>query len=976
MTSDRWLRVQDIFAEAADLPSVERALFLDRQCAGDRDLRAEVDSLFAYDTREQRPLEAVVGCVAASLLAAESMIGKRIGAYRLERHLGTGGMGTVYLAVRDDAQFDQKVAIKVVRDGLNSRSVVERFRYERRILAQLDHPYIAKLLDGGTSPEGLPYFVMEYVEGTPIHRYCAAHRFSVAEKCTLFTKVCEAVSYAHRNLVIHRDLKPSNIMVSEDGTPKLLDFGIAKLLSPDTTDAPLTRTGMAPLPMTPDYASPEQVMGGPFNTTTDVYSLGTVLYELLTGARPHHIAQLTPLALERAICVDEARRASLVAPAELRRELAGDLDTILAMALRKEPQRRYQSAADFREDLLRYLKGLPVAARDDTLFYRTRKFVRRHHVGVFATAVILVALAGGVISTDHERKVAEAEKRAALAQRATADRERARAQSAQAEASSQRDAAFAARQRAEAESQEAGVQRARAQERLEEILGIADKTLLSIEESLEKVPGATEARKTMVQETIAYLDRVAVNAGDDLNTIHILLDAYTAMGDVQGYPYRPNLGDYAGALASYRKAESFLGKLQQRMPNNSDILEAAVGVYQRIGETMGEMGNRTDALPYLHKAMAAAERAHSMHPDVRHTTIQVALMHHSLAIFLMKTDVPAGASHAQAEQAMYSKLVEQDPKDIDTVNSLASSYLMMSQAVAYQGNLQESVEYIRKAAKVREDLTAQFPDNVVLARNLLVTYGRLADALGGPYLAKNLGDSAQAIVYYRKTLAIAERLAVADPNDRLARNDLATVLMRLGMALERPDQINESVGSLRRSEELLKPLIAADPASPRERRSLSMVYEYLGHRLEAQGRPDDALAMYWASAGHCEVLLAKPPPSATEQAQLMADHQALALLLASMGHRAEALQSAEKSVALAEALAAGRSGSRFAPASYEAAGQAYATLARSGGGSADWGRAREWFAKSRDAWKKLQEPAGDVARVESRLAECERELAR
>jgi len=986
MTSERWQRVQELFAEAAELSSAERHRFLDSRCGGDRELRAEVDSLFAFDSGEEGlPLAEVVRDATAAMIAAESMLGKRIGPYRLARHLGTGGMGTVYLGVRDDAQFEQQVAIKVVRAGLSTFSVVERFHRERRILAQLDHPFIARLLDGGTSADGLPYLVMEYVEGTPIHRYCAAHRFTIAEKCALFVKVCEAVSYAHRNLVIHRDLKPGNIMVAEDGTPKLLDFGIAMLLTPDSGDVRLTRTGLAALPLTPDYASPEQVMGGPFNTATDVYSLGAVLYELLCGTRPHRITSVTPLALERAICLAEVPKPSAAAP-KLRRDLAGDLDNILLMALRKEPQRRYQSAAEFREDLQRYLKGLPVTAREDTLLYRSGKFARRHRVGVATAAFAFLSLAAGLIAANHERNVAQEQFRIAEKHRQAADRERARAEAAQAEAASQRDAAVLAQRRAEAESQEADIQRQNAHDRLDEILNVADSTLFSIEDTLEKVPGAVEARKKLVQATLAYLDRVAAKAGDDRHTFQILEGSYVVMGDVQGYPYRPNLGDFRGAIDSYRKAAGFLARLQRQTPDDPDVLEAAVGLYQRLGETLGEIGKSAEALEDLQTGMSAADHLLAIYPKPEKSRLHVALMHHSLALFLMKTDVRSATVHAKAEQALYSQIVEANPKNVEAVNSLASSYLMMAQAEAFEGHLEEGVEYLRKAAKVREDLTAQFPEDVLIARNLLITYGRLGDNTGGPYLLRNLGDSAQAIVYYRKAVAIAERLAAVDPRDRLAKNDLATALMRLGITLDGPGQWDDSLAILRRSETLFEEMLpTADPGSTRERRPLSMVYEYLGHRLEAQGKPAEALPAYRRSVEISDALLARTPASPPDEYQLLCDHKALALLLASLGRRDEALQSAGRSVAMAEALASSKPVNnlnfRHPPSTYETTGQVYAALARSGGGSADWTQARAWFARSRDAWGKLRgNPAlppvdQDLARLDAKIAECERELS-
>jgi serine/threonine protein kinase/Flp pilus assembly protein TadD len=369
---------------------------------------------------------------------------RRIGPYRVLRELGHGGMGTVYLAARDDDQFQKTVAIKVVR-GLDSAEVVRHFRRERQILAGLEHPNVARLLDGGTTDDGLPYLVMQHVEGQPIDRFCDERRLTVRERLQLFQGVCAAVEHAHRNLVVHRDIKPANILVTAEGVPKLLDFGIAKLLNPEIAGQVPTGTGLS---MTPDYASPEQARGGPITTATDVYSLGVVLYELLTGHRPYRLKSREPLEVLKAICEEEPEKPSTAVtredraqlpggaarpttaeavsrtregtPDRLRRRLRGDLDNIVMMALRKEPQRRYGSVEALSEDLRRYLEGLPVKAHKATAWYRTSKFLRRHAFGVAAAAAVLVLSLGfavtmAVLEGRVARERDRAEKQAARA---------------------------------------------------------------------------------------------------------------------------------------------------------------------------------------------------------------------------------------------------------------------------------------------------------------------------------------------------------------------------------------------------------------------------------------------------------------------------------------------------------------------------------------------------------------------------------
>jgi tetratricopeptide (TPR) repeat protein/tRNA A-37 threonylcarbamoyl transferase component Bud32 len=422
MNAERWQRIEELFRTVVECPADEREVYLTRVCGADEGLRQEVLSLLARDTAEDFLL-APIANVALSLTdeTPDDLTGTRIGPYRLTRLVGHGGMGAVYEALRDDAEFQQKVAIKLIKRGMDSAFVRERFLRERQILASLDHPHIARLLDGGTTAGGQPYFVMEFVAGQPITEYCRHLELSLNEKLKLFRDVCAAVQHAHQKLVIHRDLKPANILVTEEGTPKLLDFGIAKLLSPDP-GAAATRTEMAVRLMTPEYASPEQVRGNAMTTTTDVYSLGVVLYELLAERRPYQFETYSPVEIERAICDTEAPRPSEAAhqhpalaggantPAKLSRLLSGDLDNIVLMAMRKEADRRYQSVEQFSEDLRRYLSGLPITARPVTFGYRAGKFMRRHRAAVAAAVLVAFSLLGGIIATTYSARQARAER--------------------------------------------------------------------------------------------------------------------------------------------------------------------------------------------------------------------------------------------------------------------------------------------------------------------------------------------------------------------------------------------------------------------------------------------------------------------------------------------------------------------------------------------------------------------------------------
>jgi len=440
MSERRSPRAGDLFADALEIPAAERGAWLDSRCRGDAALRREVESLLnahaaagdflaAHALDEDRDEPAGGAAVRLEDLdhEADDLTGHRVGAYRLLRPIGSGGMSRVWLGERVAGDFEQTVAVKVIMRGMASDHVLRRFRQERRVLAGLEHPHIARLIDGGSTADGRPYLVMEYVDGRPIDAYCRDERLDLAARLKLFRTVCEAVRHAHGRLVVHRDLKPSNILVTADGRVKLLDFGIAKVLrsEDDETGADLTLAQQRLL--TPRYASPEQIRGEAVTTATDVYSLGVLLYELLTEHPPYDLPSTSARAAERVICETEPRRPSLVAPERenLKHALAGDLDTIVLKALHKDPRRRYESVEQFAEDLRRYDEGLPVLARPDTARYRAGKFVRRNLPAVVAGGLVVLALAGAtIVSTAHsmrsERARAEAETQRRTAARVSA----------------------------------------------------------------------------------------------------------------------------------------------------------------------------------------------------------------------------------------------------------------------------------------------------------------------------------------------------------------------------------------------------------------------------------------------------------------------------------------------------------------------------------------------------------------------------
>ncbi len=411
--SETAARIADIVEAALELERSEWPSFLDRECSGDPALRAEVESLLGYREQAAEFIEGAAIQANAEFFANEDSVlepGQLVAQNQILSQIGAGGMGEVYLA--EDLSLGRKVVLKLVKHGLGGRELIRHFHQEERILAGLTHPNIARLYGAAVTDDGVPYFVMEYVEGERLDEFCTLRQLPVADRLQLFRKICAAVAYAHQHLVIHRDLKPANIWVTPEGEPKLLDFGIAKLLDPGD-DIPAEQTITLLGMMTPEYASPEQVRGETMTTASDVYSLGVILYELLVGQKPYRLTSRQPAAIARAITEEVPPRPSTAVASNQQpaiknqKSLRGDLDNIVLMAIRKEPERRYASVAFFAEDIRRHLEGRPVIARKDTLRYRSAKFVARNKFGVAAAGVVLATLLGGIVTTQWEAERAE-----------------------------------------------------------------------------------------------------------------------------------------------------------------------------------------------------------------------------------------------------------------------------------------------------------------------------------------------------------------------------------------------------------------------------------------------------------------------------------------------------------------------------------------------------------------------------------------
>jgi serine/threonine protein kinase len=922
MTQERWQVIEELFHAALDLPESERQRYLDESCGRDAALRAEVDSLLSSDRQSTDP-ETPTGFSpiaervrrAAVLVAYPPREGDRIGHYRVIQEIGHGGMGLVYRATRADQEFQMQVAIKVAKTGMDTATILERFRHERQILASLDHRYVAKLLDGGTTTDGLPYFVMEYVEGQPIHRYARAKNLSLRDRLVLFRGVLEAVAYAHQNLVVHLDLKPSNILIAADGTPKLLDFGIARLLEPapnssgegksssDDAAAP-TPTGTTAFGrlLTPDYASPEQIRGEPVSTATDVYSLGAVLYQVLTGELPHRLEGLTPRQVERVICALDVIRPSERVPA-MRRELGGDLDNIVMKAMAKDSARRYRSAQELDDELRRYLEGLPVRAVTGSGVYRLQKFLWRNRWATAAGVAIFLSLLGGLVVArwqarlaDAQRHVAETERNRAEVNAIAAQRSAAEAQANASRAEAEAARAERALQNAESSRHEAVAEKKLADQRSEDVRKLSTTYLFDFNDALENSPGTLPVRRHMVDMGIRFLDGLSKAAGNNTKLRTDLASAYMRLGDVLGNPETSNLGDTKAALESYRKALSMVENLPPGKMERGEYLLAQMDLRRRMGEILTVAGSNKDSLEEYAKGVQAAREALQEHEGVRRFDEKVAniLTGYSHALVQSNQD-QAGLAAVKENYAVLTRMIARYPDSTDFPSWLATDYSNEGRALAHLGDLQGSVDAYRKEIAFLEEVDRKAPPDPPRTRVLMFAYSHLGDMLGNPQMA-NLGDFNGAIAAYEKMSHIASTVAAADRENAAAQLDAAMSVGRLGgLHLGRHDAaaavppLQESVAGLQR-------LVTRDPSNRSNILYLSNNLELLGDAQLALGQLADAKASYSKEIATIAPILSADGANPGASATSVEGHLKLGLALSQEGD-ATALDQINQAVA-------------------------------------------------------------------------------
>lgn len=827
MSSAQLERLKEIFHSARQLAPDQRTAFLDETCGNDAELRREIDALLnSGQTGNNFIADPPAQLAAEAFGDIPSAVGRTIGRYKLLKRIGSGGMGDVYLAERADKQFQMQVAIKLIKRGMDTESVLTRFQYERQILASLDHPNIARLLDGGTTDDDLPYFVMEYIKGERIDSYAREHQLSIDARLELFRQVCAAVTYAHQHLVVHRDLKPSNILVTAEGVPKLLDFGIAKIIqSEDGGAGTLATITVVPI-MTPEYASPEQIQGTAATTLSDVYSLGGILYELLSGRPPHRLKTRSAQEIAEAITRSEIEKPSVVADrAGDAKQLRGDLDNIVLKAMRKEESRRYRSVEQFSEDIRRYLTGRPVIARPDTVAYRAGKFVQRNKLGVAAAALVFLTLVGGIIATTWQARRARAEQ-------------------------------------------------ARAERRFNDVRKLANSVLFDYHDAIKNLPGSTKVRERLVKDALNYLDSLAGEAQGDPALQRELAAAYERVGDVRGGESSGSLGDLAGAVESYTKAFAirealvalnpddaqarrdfasshqklgyrmldtgearqgldhlrealalYLG-LTREQPANSDLRLELADTYNRLGQAMRQGGDLVGPREQYHAALEICEKLAARNPSDQRYRRALWTCHERIADALWLQDDVAGAIEANSKVlALGEALIADDPLNADYRRGLVLNY---QQGGDYRKRSDKhgALEHFRRAAALNEELLAADPANALTRKDLGHTHKRIADFLA------NLEDNAQALVHFRRALEIAEKLVADAPADLTSRFRAAICGAGVASMQARLGEVESALRECRKSIAVLQE-ITEDPTNMVQQSRRAEAHEYLGYAYKA-----------------------------------------------------------------------------------------------------------------------------------------------
>ncbi|MGE0814028.1 MAG: protein kinase [Vicinamibacterales bacterium] len=849
MSDPRLARVAALFDRLADRPEEEWAAVLDGE--PDEAVRTKVRALLARDRTGGAPIAETIARAARGL-STPPVEGRRLGAYRIVRELGRGGMGVVFEAVRDDASFDKRVAIKVATNASLDPELVRRFLDERQILARLEHPNIARLLDGGTTGEGTPYLVMELVEGTPITEAARRDGLGLRDRLRLFLQVCDAVEYAHQSLVVHRDLTPRNILVAGDSV-RLLDFGVAKLL--DHGDTGMTRPGLAPLTLA--YCSPEQLRGDAVTTRTDVYALGLLLFELLTGTQGQQVDTSSRLALERSICETPVPAPSATVKARgeraQARRLAGDLDAIVHTATSKAADRRYPSAAALAEDIRRHLAARPVSARADSRVYRIARFARRQWLPLAATSIVIASLAGGIV-------VATAQAR-------------------------------------------------RAERRFQEVRRIANALMGEVLDAIRDLPASAPAQAVVVRTAVEYLDGLTRDAGADPALRIEIAEGYLKLGRLASSLTRTSLGRPEDVAGYYDKAEALLRPLAAGAWSDRAGPVATRLQVQRA-QWLFDQSRTVEAQRLMEAALAEADRAAARRPD--DLAAQRAQLEVLTALLASFDTSPAAVREGDRIVTIAEAVARRLPDDADARLGLGVAHSLAGKMAASRGDNASAIAHYRANAEIQEALVREHPENVTARRSVMLAWSTMADlalgplgtgswtGAGGPPRPLDSESRRQALDAANRMVAEAEWIRARNAGDDAAAYDHAMALGRRAPAYPPGDP-----AALADLDACIETLERLEPRQPE--RALRFLMEFRGSRVERlrqAGRFAEADTEWGRLTAAFRRAEAANPESYLPRRMMIPPLQNRAEHYATLGDRARALAFARQAAQYADDVAA------------------------------------------------------------------------
>ena len=882
MDADVWLRVKEILQKALEVNAAEREKLLDEMgVAGET--RIEVESLLAFQERAEGLMEHSAVELSRDFIADDetAAAGQRIGPYRIVEELGQAGMGALYLAERDDGKFEQKVALKLLKREMNTSALRRHFEQEREILASLEHPNIARLLDAGTTDDHTPYIAMEYVDGLSITEHCSMLGLDLSARLDLFTSVCGAVDFAHRNLVVHRDLKPSNIFVTRDGVVKLLDFGISKILSKEYetgNSATITRMGA----MTPSYASPEQLQRKSVTTLSDVYSLGVILFELLSGHRPFEseegdLREIYSAVLDKepplpsSLIDTNARSANVRLPliradegvterldtiGSINRRTAaervpvspirvkGDLDNIVLKAIRKEPERRYASPGLLAEDIRRHVRGLTVSARPNTFSYRASKFVSRHKIGAAATVTVLLAIIAGLAATLWQARIAQTE-------------------------------------------------RAKAEKRFNDVRKLANSYLFEVYPEVENLEGSLKAREAILRNALSYLDSLSAEAAGDRDLQSELATAYEKVGDVQGALNNSSLGDTKAGLQSYAKASRLREAVLAAEPGDIEAKEKLANNYYVTARTLWNNTSTSEAEAAFEKALKLRRELVAEQPGSAEAK-------NRLAVLLIDYGaIPAFNFQAEKALALFDEamtivkgLRDRDPSNAETKKTLGRGLRILSKARSAVGNHDGGLAALNEALEVSRELASKFPTDFRIQRTVWLTETLICE------LSIDRGDGSRVTGDCVKTIPFAKNALENEPENGVVAYDLAISYFNTSRAHRIVGQHDASIANAESAIAVMSKLAAKTPDDMEYQRNLAIYRTEMARGLIAKGNHQQAAAELQSARAVLIPIVEKDKETTTYRYDLGMANRMLAQVYFAMGEKGKAAERIGEAIAI------------------------------------------------------------------------------